>query len=254
MPDCTHEQFQQLQKHPSHAHSLTFVGGFRAGIPIAVGYVPIAIAFGLLAKASGIPDYVSVLMSMIVFAGASQFVGVKLITMGATAWEIVMTTFILNFRHFLMSSSLSQRIEQGVSKKLLSLLSFGITDETFAVASLCKEAKITPSYMLGLNLTAYTSWVAGTGAGVFLAGGLPQPLKASMGIALYSMFIGLLVPVCRDSNSVFAVALIAVGVHSLLRWVPALSGISTGWSIIIATIIAALAGAILYSPEEKESC
>lgn len=225
---------------------LSFTDGVKAGIPIAVGYIPIAIAFGLLAKAAGIPNHISVLMSFFIFAGASQFVGVNLLLLGALHWEIVMTTFILNLRHFLMSASLSQRVQPGTSKKWLSFISFGITDETFSVASLRKEQHLTPKFILGLNLIAFGAWNVGTWAGVFLATGLPESLKASMGIALYAMFIGLLIPTLRKSPPVLVISLLAVAIHSILHWMPLFAGISTGWSIIISTIIAAAAGALLY--------
>jgi len=93
----------------------------------------IAIAFGLLAKTSGIPNLVSCLMSALIYAGASQFFGVNLMSLGIMPWEIVMTTFVLNLRHFLMSASMTQRIHQSTPKSWRALLSFGVTDETFSV-------------------------------------------------------------------------------------------------------------------------
>ncbi|MTI79992.1 MAG: AzlC family ABC transporter permease [Firmicutes bacterium] len=222
------------------------ISGIKAGLPIAIGYIPIAITFGLLAKSTGIPNYITVCMSLIVFAGASQFVGVKLMAIGATSWEIIMTTFILNFRHFLMSSSLSRKIESGTSKKWLSIISFGITDESFTVASLRKENKLSPIFLLALNTTAFSAWVSGTAVGVFLATGLPGSLTNSMGIALYAMFIGLLVPSVKGSKPILLVALTAMITSYLIGIIPFLNNLSSGWSIIIATITAALIGAILY--------
>ena len=224
----------------------TFSDGFKAGIPIALGYIPIAIAFGLLAKSAGIPDYISVMMSFFIFAGASQFVGVNLITLGAIHWEIIITTFILNSRHFLMSASISRRIEQNRSKKYLPVLAFGITDETFTVASLRKEPKLSPKFILGLNLIAFSAWNIGTWIGIFLAADLPEILKVSMGIALYAMFIGLLIPALKKSHPALLISFIAIGVHSLLHWVSLFEGLSSGVSIIIATIIAASAGAVIF--------
>lgn len=226
--------------------SLTFTAGLKAGIPIAVGYIPIAIAFGLLAKSAGIPNYISLLMSLAIFAGASQFVGVNLIALGANPWEIIMTTFILNLRHFLMTAAISQRIEPGTSKKWMALLAFGITDETFSVASLRREQKFSPKFVFGLNLIAFSAWNAGTWIGVFLATGIPESLKTSMGIALYAMFIGLLVPSLKKSRPVFKIALLAVAVNSLLHWAPVFNNLSTGWGIIISTVFASFIGAIIF--------
>jgi 4-azaleucine resistance transporter AzlC len=222
------------------------VEGMKSAFPIAVGYIPIAIAFGLLSKSSGIPNYISILMSFMVFAGASQFMAVNLISIGISPIEIIAAVFILNLRHFLMSASISQRVEKGSSVKWQALLSFGITDETFTVASLRKERELNRMFLLGLNTLSFASWVCGTAAGIFLGGALPESLQASMGIALYAMFIGLLIPSLRKSKPVLIVTLIAVIFHSLLHYMPVFSNLSSGWGIIISTVIASAAGALLF--------
>lgn len=229
-----------------------FFEGLRAGVPIAVGYLPIAVAFGLLTKSAGVPSYVGVLMSLILYAGASQFVGINLLALGAASWEIVLTTFILNLRHFLMSASLSQSLEDKPKKSLLPLVSFGITDETFTVASMNNKDKLKIGYLLGLNLIAFSAWNIGTWGGLFLAAGLPQTLKDSMGIALYAMFVGLLVPSLSKSRPILVIAFAAAAVHGILHWVPLFAGLSTGWNIIISTMTAAAVGAYLFPQEDKE--
>jgi 4-azaleucine resistance transporter AzlC len=232
--------------------SLIFKAGLKAGIPIAFGYLPIAITFGLMTKAAGIPSYVGVLMSFIIYAGASQFVGINLLVLGAASWEIVLTTFILNLRHLLMSASLSQSLKPESNKALLPLVSFGITDETFTVASLNSKDKLDVFYLLGLNIIAFSAWNIGTWCGLFLASGLPQSLKDSMGIALYAMFIGLLIPSAAKSKPVLIIALIAAATHALIKWLPLFDSLSAGWSIIISTIIAAAIGAYLYPQEGNQ--
>ncbi|OGO78627.1 MAG: branched-chain amino acid ABC transporter permease [Clostridiales bacterium GWB2_37_7] len=232
--------------------SFEFKEGLKAGIPIAVGYLPIAITFGLMTKAAGIPSYVGILMSLVLYAGASQFVGINLLVLGAASWEIVLTTFILNLRHFLMSASLSQSLKPDSSKTFLPLASFGITDETFTVASLNSKDKLDVYYLLGLNIIAYGAWNIGTWFGLFLASGLPQSLKDSMGIALYAMFLGLLIPSAAKSKSVLIIALTAAAIHALIKWLPMFNALSAGWSIIISTIIAAALGAYLYPQEENQ--
>jgi predicted branched-subunit amino acid permease len=192
-------------------------------------------------------------MSLIVFAGASQFMGVNLLALGAASWEIVLATFILNLRHFLMSASLSQSLKDGSKKKLLPLISFGITDESFTVASLNAKDKLDVKYLLGLNLIGYSAWNVGTWCGLFLASGLPQSLKDSMGIALYAMFVGLLVPSAAKSKSVLVISLTAAGVNMLIKWLPMFKSLSAGWAIILSTIIAAAVGAFLYPEEEKQN-
>ena len=228
---------------------LAFFDGIKSGIPIAFGYIPIAIAFGLLAKSAGVPNYIAILMSLMIFAGASQFVGINLIALGTNPWEIVLTTFILNLRHLLMAASISQKLEAGSSKKYLSILSFGITDETFSVASLREELQLKPEFVFGLNLLAFSAWNVGTWMGVFLAEGLPESIKASMNIAIYAMFIGLLVPSCRKSNPILFISLLAMTIHSLLYFAPGFSWVSTGSRIVITTVVTAIVAAIVF-PEE----
>jgi len=228
-----------------------FKKGMKAAIPIGLGYVPIAIAFGILSKASDIPNTISIMLSMLVYAGASQFAGVNMMALGVTAMEIVIATFILNFRHFLMSASLSQRVDEGTSKRFLSLLSFGITDETFSLASMREEKKLNPYFLLGINTLAFLSWNAGTWLGLLLGTALPDALQNSMGIAIYCMFIGLLLPSMKKSRPVLVVAAMSMAIHALLKWIPMFAEISSGLTIIIATIGGAAIGTIFF-PEGVE--
>ncbi|MGF7184312.1 4-azaleucine resistance transporter AzlC [Desulfitispora alkaliphila] len=229
-----------------------YIAGCKAGLPVAIGYIPIAIAFGLLAKSFDISNYIILLMSLVVFAGASQFIGVNLIVAGVSHWEVVITTFIVNLRHLLMSASLSQRLPQQTPKKFLALLSFGVTDETFSLASTQRERELNPQFVLALNFIAFSSWNIGTWIGVFFAVGLPQSIQASMGIALYSMFIGLLVPSLKQAGPIPYIVFIAITVSSGLHWIaPHFIQLSSGWNIIITTIITAGIGALIFPASEK---
>ena len=227
-----------------------FIKGMTAGIPVALGYIPIAVTFGLLASSADLPFYIPALMSLMVFAGASQFIAVNLLAIGVSHSEIILTTFIINLRHFLMTASISQKIPAALSKPWRALLAFGITDETFTIAALRKESSLSPYFILGLNTIAFTAWNAGTWVGFLFSSGLPDILQSSMGIALYAMFIGLLIPSCKHSKPALIVALLAAFSHSLIRWLPATQDISGGWSIILATLISAGAGAYIFRGEQ----
>lgn len=229
-----------------NSSSSCFLEGIRSALPISLGYIPIAIAFGILSKSVNIPNHISILMSLLVFAGAGQFMAVNLIAAGASPYEIILAEFILNLRHFLYTSVISQKLEKGLTKRWLALLSFGITDETFTVASFREEKSLNRFFLLGLNLMSLFGWVSGTAIGVFLGDLLPASLSSSMGIALYSMFIGLLVPSLKKSRSIVVVTCISMILHSTIRITPGLSRLSSGWSIIISTITAAFAGALIF--------
>ncbi|QGG49425.1 AzlC family ABC transporter permease [Heliorestis convoluta] len=233
--------------------SLTLRDGIKAAFPIAIGYIPIAITFGVVARSAGIPDSITMLLSFLVFAGASQFIAVNLISLGSFFGEIVLTTFMLNLRHLLMSASLSQRLEGDTPRSFLPFIAFGLTDESFSVATLRKEAYLTPIFLLGLNFTAYIAWVGGTWLGLLLASGLPVTLQASMGIALYAMFIGLIVPALKTSRPFVLVFLLAAATHILLTWLPFFAPLSVGWSLLLSALVAAFVGAMIDQKEGAPS-
>ncbi|WP_042356529.1 AzlC family ABC transporter permease [Bacillus rubiinfantis] len=215
--------------------SSQFRKGLQAGLSIGIGYFPIALTFGLLAKTSGLTIMETILMSMIVFAGASQYISLSLIAYGTGVLEIIFTTFIVNIRHFLMSTTLNQKVEEDqLIHKLI--YSFGITDETFSVAA-TKKGSVTSGYMFGLTLISYSSWVVFSGVGHLIGASLPQTLQESMGVALYAMFIGLLVPSMKASVKVVFLALLGAVFNSILTINEILA---QGWAIVTATLLSSV--------------
>jgi 4-azaleucine resistance transporter AzlC len=212
-----------------------FREGLQAGISIAVGYMPIALTFGLLAKSTGLSFGEAIFMSLIVFAGASQYISLTLIAAGTGVFEIILTTFIVNIRHFLMCASLNDKVEDDHPVKK-AIYSFGVTDETFSVAAV-KDGVVTTGYMFGLILISYASWVINTGIGHLIGASLPETLQESMSVALYAMFIGLLVPSMKKHRKVVLLAGLAAIIHLSLAQIP---NLSTGWSIVIATVISSV--------------
>lgn len=227
-------------------NSKHFFHGIKKGLPIAFGYIPIALTFGMLAKINEIPTYISLLMSGLVFAGASQFVALNLLAINTNYWQIVVTIFIINFRHFLMSASLARGLAEK-STRLTPLISFSITDETFSLISLNLQENKNPFFLLGINTSAYLGWVSGTFIGSIIGKGLPDIIQTSMGIALYAMFIGLLIPSIKKSKEILYISIISLGISSLLYWGPSiLKSISEGWKIILTTILVCLIGALIF--------
>ncbi|MDM5206916.1 AzlC family ABC transporter permease [Cytobacillus kochii] len=212
-----------------------FRKGLQAGVSIAIGYAPVALTFGLLAKTAGLSFIETVLMSMVVFAGASQYMALSLISLGTSTYEIIFTTFIVNIRHFLMSTALNEKAEDDKLMKK-ALYSFGITDESFSVIA-TKDGVQKTGFILGVNIIGYMSWVTFTALGYVVGANLPQVLQESMTVALYAMFIGLLVPSMKGSAKVVYLAAIAAGLNTIFTFTGALS---TGWSIVIATLISSV--------------
>ncbi len=217
--------------------------GIIAGLPVFIGYFPIAVTFGLLAVSVKISLINTFSFSVIVFAGASQFVGLNMIKNGIGIGEIVLTTFLLNFRHFLMSASLSSRVT--FRKSLIPLISFGITDETFSVASM-RKGELSGSYMLGLNFTSYAGWVTGTVAGFVAGDFLPPVLQESISICLYAMFAAILIPAVKKSFRAGVIAVIAGSCNSILGYIALFS---SGWNIIFSIIAASAAGMFFFREE-----
>ncbi|MCZ0756372.1 AzlC family ABC transporter permease [Anoxybacillus sp. J5B_2022] len=223
----------------------SFRQGAQAGVSIAIGYMPIALTFGLLAKTTGLTLTETVMMSMIVFAGASQYIALNLLSLGTGTFEIVLTTFILNIRHFLMTASLNEKADHDALWKK-ALYAFGITDETFSVAA-TKEGNVNAAYMFGLIALSYGSWVVNSGIGHLVGASLPQSLQESMSVALYAMFIGLLVPSLKKQRKTIWLAGLAAVVNSLLLLV---FHLPKGWAIVIATLLAAVI--VQYIAKESE--
>jgi 4-azaleucine resistance transporter AzlC len=213
--------------------------GLTAAVPIMIGYLPIAITFGVIAQQTGVTLWETTMMSLMVFAGASQFMAVQMGAVGAGALEIILATFVLNFRHFVMSLSLMERLP-GFSRRWKWLLSSGITDETFAVASFeARKQALHPFQLAGLVVGAYAAWVLGSLGGHWMAQSIPRALSESMSIALYAMFIGLLIPAVRGAWRAGVIAatsmLLCAGFQVLL---------DSGWAIVLATVIAAGLGSV----------
>lgn len=167
--------------------------GLTDAVPIVFGYVPMGAAYGIIARQSGMELFPAILMSLIVFAGASQFIAVGLLAGGATPFEVVLTTLFVNLRHVLMSASLSPYFQK-VSKRVISLAAWGVTDETYAISiGKFHAGQVDHRYSLALHYTAYTGWVTGTIMGAFAGYVVPSALKSSLEFALYSMFVGLLI-------------------------------------------------------------
>ncbi|WP_335342420.1 AzlC family ABC transporter permease [Polycladomyces zharkentensis] len=223
----------------THAQTITarseFTAGVLSAVPIMVGYLPIAVAFGMIAQQAGIPPLLSVCMSALVYAGASQFMAVNMLSAGAGTLEIVLATFVLNFRHFVMGLSLMNKLKKMPAAWKMAVSS-GITDETFAVASLQKET-IGKWFLAGLVLTSYTTWVVGTLIGGLLSQFIPPSISESMSVALYAMFIGLLIPAVRDNAKWGLIALVSMGLNTVLGMF-----LSSGWSIVLSTVLGGMAG------------
>ena len=221
--------------------------GLIAGIPLAIGYFPVAMAFGLLAKTVNVSLTDTCLFSLLVFAGASQFMALDLIKAGFATGDIVLATFLLNLRHLMMSASLAARLA-GVKKGWLPVIAFGITDESFSVASV-QPGILRVSFLLALQGIGYASWVGGTLAGYLLGTAMPVSVQSSLGIGLYAMFMAILAPEIKKSGRVFGLAVSAGAIYAANDYWGLLPA---GWGLITAILLASLAGLFVFATETGE--
>lgn len=231
---------------------ISFKYGLKRGLPIALGYVPVSFTFGLMAVSGGIPIWMAIFISFSNLTSAGQFAGTNLIFMGAGYFEITLTTFIINIRYMLMSLSLTQRLDKGMSLPKRLMVGFGVTDEIFSIASM-EHGTLTFPYLSGLIIGPLIGWTSGTALGAFISAALPESLSSAMGIALYGMFIAIVLPVAKKSKPVIIIVAISVAIVCILRYLPIFDMVSSGFRIIIATIIGAGIGALLFPISDDEA-
>ena len=223
----------------------SYLYGMKKAIPVIFGFLPVAISFAILSGNAGLNMGETVAMSAFVFAGASQIMAVELVASGAGMLSIILGTFVINLRHIIMSTCVFKRFKD--KNPLLRIFSaFGVTDETFALFTTEDEEKCNGAFMLGLITVTYSSWVIGTLIGTVVSVLLPKIVSDSFGIALYALFIALLVPdVKKDLRLLLVVALTALINTGLCAL------IDKSWAIIISTLAGALIGVFIVKDKEE---
>ncbi|WP_054873828.1 AzlC family ABC transporter permease [Oxobacter pfennigii] len=221
--------------------------GTSSAIPLVIGFIPIAMTFGILAKATGVTILECFMFSAMVFAGASQFMALNLLAIGAGMGEIILTTLLLNFRHFLMGASIAARLNDRM-KRWIPFIAFTLTDESFSVLSF-KEGEISKEFILTLQYLSYASWVGGSVLGYMLGEAIPPDIRASMGVGLYAMFAAILVPQAKKNKEAMILACMSAAINfifSLFKIFP------NGWSIMASICLVSLAGLFIFKEEKKE--
>ena len=227
----------------------SFPQGLRDGIPIGLGYLSVSFAFGISAVAAGVPVWGAALISMTNVTSAGQFAGLSLMAAGASLAEQALTQLVINLRYALMSLSLSQKLAPGIGLLDRLLMAFLNTDEVFAVAS-SQPGLVGRRYFLGLMLAPYLGWSGGTVLGAAAGAVLPAAVRSARGIAIYGMFLAISIPPAKKQPPVRRVLLLAVALSCLVAWTPLSRVVSSGFSIILCTLLAAGAGALLFPREE----
>ncbi|MBO4767785.1 MAG: AzlC family ABC transporter permease [Lachnospiraceae bacterium] len=227
--------------------------GLRHGFPIACGYFFVSFTFGILGASLGFRWWESTLISMTNLTSAGQIAGVKTIAAGGSMFELALSQFIINLRYSLMGISLSQNMSEDVNGSKRALLGFGITDEIYGVAA-SRKTPVTTVYFLGLMTLPYIGWSLGTLFGAILGDVLPATVTEVMSLAIYGMFIAIVVPAAKESRRVLFVVILAAAVSCMMYYMPVLKEVSVGFAIIVSAVAAAAVGAWLFPPEDGGAC
>ncbi len=216
----------------------SYTYGLLKGLPIALGYLSVSFGFGISALGQGIWGIGAILISLTNLTSAGQVAGVAIIAAGGTFLEMALTQLVINIRYCLMGLALTQKLDKSFTTVHRMITSFGITDEVFAVAA-AERGMIGRRFMYGLITLPYFGWALGTTLGVYAGQILPQNLCAALGIAIYSMFVAIIVPPSRDDKGTLLAVLISSGISCAFYFIPLFAGISQGFSVIICAVVAA---------------
>lgn len=175
--------------------------GLSASLSIALGYLPIAFSFGVAAIQAGLPASIAMLTSILVYAGASQFLLISLLSSGAGLWTALPTVLLMNARHVFYGPALATLTSHQRGQVATPWLAFGLTDEVFATAmskihTVAEDQR--DHWLLGLQIGAYASWVGGTAIGVLFVGEVanwPAAVRDGLAFVLPALFFSLLLEI-----------------------------------------------------------
>ncbi len=228
---------------------IEFKKGLRDGVPIGMGYFAVSFAFGMMAVTGGISPWIASLISLTNVTSAGQFAGLQIMLERGPYVEMALTQFVINLRYALMSFSLSQKLDRTESMSHRFFAAFGVTDEIFGITASRKE---TPSvfYMYGAMAVAIPGWVFGTLTGGIMGTLLPHAVLSALGMAIYGMFLAIIIPPAKHERPVLFAVLCAFVLSAAIYYLPMLKWVSSGFSIIIVTVVVASVAAILFPVKE----
>lgn len=230
-----------------------FKKGFKNGIPIFLGYLAVSFTFGIAAKEGGLTTWQAVLISATNLTSAGQFAALTVIASASSYIEMALTQLVINLRYCLMSSSLSQRFDTKMKPYHRFLIAYGVTDEIFGVSSAYNQENVPPAYCYGLISAAWPGWVLGTALGAVSGDILPANILSALGVALYGMFIAIIVPPTKKDKVLLQIVVISMLASLVFAVTPILKEISSGFRVIILTLIIAGAAAYFFPIKEEET-
>lgn len=232
-------------------HKESFIQGIKGGIPIALGYFAVSFTFGMMAVSTGITIWEAVLISLTNVTSAGQFAGLSIIAASGSYIEMMLTELVINLRYSLMSFSMSQKMRRDEAWAHRLLVSFGMTDEIFGISA-SQPGKVSAFYNYGAMCVAIPGWVMGTLLGAISGNLLPEFMVSALSIAIYGMFLAIIIPPSKKDKAVLLVVVAAMLISTVFSVVPLLKNVSSGFVIIITTILVAGIAAFIHPIKEEE--
>lgn len=213
-----------------------FLKGIKDGLPICLGYLGVSFAFGIFAIQNGLGIKEAILISMTNMTSAGQLAAVPIIVGGGTLIELILGQIVINLRYLFMSVSLSQKLDKDVRIFDRLIISFGNTDEIFAVAT-SRDKDVCKGYMYGLILMPYIGWSGGTALGAMLGSVLPDFVVSALGLAIYAMFVAIVIPQTKKDRNMLLCVILSVALSCAFYYLPPLSDVPKGFVVIICALL-----------------
>ncbi len=229
-----------------------FKQGMKDGLPVALGYLAVSFTLGIAARRAGLNGFMAAFASLITNTSAGQFAGFTAMASGVSLLETAVAQVVVNLRYVLMSVGLTQKVarETGLLKRLL--IAFDVTDELFALA-ISREGPLKPAYYYGMMAVTIPNWALGTFLGAAFGALLPDVLLKAVGVALYAMFIAVVVPPAKKSRPVLMVCLFAMALSLLLHYLPLTSGLSAGLRVALVALLVSGLAAYVFPVKQEDS-
>lgn len=238
-----------MKKEENMLSNYTFVRGMRDGIPICLGYFAVSFALGIAGRGVGMNAVQAFVMSLTMVASAGQFAAITLIGAGAGIIEMITTTIVVNLRYLLMSCSLTQKLSPETKLLHRLALSYCMTDEIFGL-SISVDGFLRPVYTYGITMISVSGWCLGTVLGVVAGNILPALVTNALGVAMYGMFLAIIIPPAKENHFLGALVAVSMAASGLFSILPYLKAISSGFRVIILTILIAGIVAVIHPIEE----
>ncbi len=228
-----------------------FLRGMKDGLPIGFGYLAVSFALGITAKNAGMTAFQGFLMSWVGMASAGEYAAITVIGAGASYWEMALVTLVANARYLLMSFALSQRLDPNTSLLHRFAIGYSVTDELFGIA-VAQPKPLDPLYSYGSYVVAIPMWAAGTALGIIVGNVLPLRVLSALSVALFGMFIAVIIPPARENRVVLLFVLLSFAASFAASRLPWLSALSSGTRVILLTVVLAGIAAAAFPVKEEE--